>query len=123
VDLQAINYDDYEIIRDEIKIHSCIEGENIIRFYDWLKDGETIYIILEYAEGKTLFDYLNRNHPLSEDFIKKIMRQILNGLQTIHSNRIIHRDLKPENVLLDAHLNAKICDFGWSERIKSRNIR
>lgn len=121
VDLNQINIDDFEIIRDEAGIHSQIRGEGIVEFYDWIKEGDFIYIILEYVDGQTLFEYLNRNHPLSEQFIKKVMRQILNALQHIHNQGIIHRDLKPENVLLDRQLNAKICDFGWSERKKEVN--
>ena len=71
----------------------------------------------------TLFEFINKHHPLSENFIKKVTKQILEGLEVIHKTGVIHKDLKPENVLLDPHLNAKICDFGWSERMKEINIR
>lgn len=115
--------DDYGIIKEEIEIHSTIKGKYIVDFIDWFRDGDLIYIILEFIDGMTLFDYLNRNHPLPEQFIKRVLKQILEGLDVIHKAKIIHKDLKPENVLLDQNLNAKICDFGWSERIKEVNIR
>ena len=88
-----------------------------------MKEGDFIYIILEYVEGCTLFEYLNKHHPLTEGFIKKVMHQVLTALEYVHNQGVIHKDLKPENILLDTQLNAKICDFGWAERKKAVNIR
>ena len=94
-----------------------------MQFIDWMKEGDAIYIVLEYLDNATVFEYVNQHHPLKEDFIKKIVLQTLDALQYLHSHNIIHRDLKPENILLDSSLNAKICDFGWSERKKEVNRR
>lgn len=123
MDLNKINYEDFEIIREEVEIHSNIKHQNIVEFVDWIKDGQVIYIVLEYLTKGTVFDYLNDNHPLKESFIKNVIMHTLNALQYLHNNNIIHRDLKPENILLDNNLDAKICDFGWSERKKEVNIR
>lgn len=104
-------------------IHSTISHPNIVQFIDWMKEGEAIYIVMEYIDNGTVFEYINHNHPLKDDFIKKIIIQTLDALQYLHDSSIIHRDLKPENILLDTNLNVKICDFGWSERKKAVNKR
>jgi serine/threonine protein kinase len=115
--------EDFDIIRDEIEIHSSVQSQGICNFHDWIRETDTFYFVLDYAPNGTLFEYLNTNHPLPEPFIKRVLRQVLHTLQALHNQKIIHKDLKPENILLDSNLNVKICDFGWSERLKERNVR
>lgn len=49
---------------------------------------------------------------LDEKESRRLFQQILSGVDYCHRHMVVHRDLKPENVLLDAHMNAKIADFG-----------
>lgn len=93
-----------------------IEGENVLKQL-YFHDGGTYeelppYIIMEYANGGTLRDYIeNENLGLEEKLT--IMSQIVKGMKSIN-NILIHRDLKPENILINDNL-VKISDFGLSK--------
>lgn len=87
--------------------------KNIIRLFDYFIEGESVSLILEHASKGTMFRYLDKNHKLPEQLIKKFIIQTCEALQYVHNRGIAHRDLKPENLLLDEDLNVKLCDFGW----------
>ena len=72
-------------------------------------------MIMEYAEGGELFDYIIKKDHLSEDEARHIYHQIIDAIDYMHQMGICHRDLKPENILFDStHTNIKIIDFGLS---------
>ena len=72
-------------------------------------------MIMEYAEGGELFDYIIKKDHLSEDETRNIFHQIIDAIDYMHNLGISHRDLKPENILLDSsHTKIKIIDFGLS---------
>ena len=72
-----------------------------------------MFIALELANGGELFDYMNIS-SFSEDEAKYYFRQLISGIEYMHSKAVVHRDLKLENLLLDKELNLKIVDFGYS---------
>src|SRR3981081_2151265 len=68
---------------------------------------------MEYCEGKTLRDVIKRGYLLENvDEIWRLLRQLLEALQYLHTNNVVHRDLKPENVFIDGASNIRIGDFG-----------
>lgn len=69
-----------------------------------------------------LFDYLTSVVTLSEKKTRYIMRQVLEGVQHVHSRGVVHRDLKPENILLDDNLNVKITDFGFAKVLNTNEL-
>ena len=72
-------------------------------------------MIMEYAEGGELFDYIIKKDHLSEDESRRIFHQLIDTIDYMHQMGICHRDLKPENILFDASFkNIKIIDFGLS---------
>ena len=72
-------------------------------------------MIMEYAEGGELFDYIIKKDHLSEEESRKIFHQLIDAIDYMHQMGICHRDLKPENILFDAsYKNIKIIDFGLS---------
>ena len=73
----------------------------------------------EYASRGELFEYLVQHQHLSDVEAMRFFRQIIYGLEYLHSLGICHRDLKPENILLDENLNIKIADFGFARFAKS----
>ncbi|AEV95316.1 Stk1 family PASTA domain-containing Ser/Thr kinase [Pediococcus claussenii] len=85
---------------------------NIVGVYDIGEDHGLNYLVMEYVDGENLKQYIHDNFPLDFKQIIKIMKQILNGVETAHLHGIIHRDLKPQNILIDKNGNAKITDFG-----------
>ena len=101
-------------IKKEISILKKIRHKNIIQIYEVMESNQNIYIAMEICEGKELFDYIIKNKKLKEIEACRIFRQLINGIDYIHSQGIIHRDLKPENILLDENMDIKITDFGLS---------
>ena len=103
----------------EIKIHREINSlkmlnhPNIVNLVEVMKSGKYIGIVLEYASGGELFDYILQHKYLKENVAKKLFAQLVSGVDYMHSKGLIHRDLKLENLLLDKHKNVIISDFGF----------
>ncbi|CAG9332088.1 unnamed protein product [Blepharisma stoltei] len=102
-----------EVLLREISVHKGINHQNVIKLHEHLEDNQNIYLIIEYAEGGSLFQEIQKIGRLSEDVARKYFLQTVIGIQFLHQNQIVHRDIKPENILLDINGNVKICDFGW----------
>ena len=67
---------------------------------------------MEYCEGETLREMIDKQSFTDEKFKFQLIRQILEALQYIHSKQMIHRDLKPSNIFLDKTNQVKLGDFG-----------
>lgn len=103
----------------EIKILQEVKHRNIIELYDIIEDDIAIYMIMEYAEGGELFDYIVKQGRLKEKEAAFFYYQLMEGIEFLHSKKIAHRDLKPENLLLDRDCKTiKIVDFGLSNIYK-----
>ncbi|KAK1127685.1 hypothetical protein K0M31_003180 [Melipona bicolor] len=101
-------------IRREIQIMSSVQHPNIIHIYEVFENREKMVLVMEYAAGGELYDYLSERKVLTEHEARRIFRQIATAIFYCHKHKICHRDLKLENILLDQVGNAKIADFGLS---------
>ena len=101
-------------IEREIKILKLLHHNNIVQLYSVTQTSTTIYLIMEYASGKELFDYIILKKRLPEVEACKFYQQIISGVDYLHKLKVVHRDLKPENLLLDSNKDLKIADFGLS---------
>lgn len=73
------------------------------------ENREKMVLVMEFAAGGELYDYLSERKVLSEDEARRVFRQISTAVYYCHKHKICHRDLKLENILLDEHGNAKVC--------------
>mgnify|MGYP002623992661 CR=1 FL=1 len=105
---------DIKKIRKEINILKRLKHRNVVQLYEIMESKTNLYIIMEYCEGKDLFDYIVKKRFLSEKEACIFFQQIIDGVEYLHLSKITHRDLKPENLLLDKNNRICISDFGLS---------
>jgi serine/threonine protein kinase len=125
-----------KLLSNEITLLKKINHPNIVRLIDLKKTKSHCYIVMEYCNGGDLSGCLKKykaayKRPFSEEIVQYIMRQVVNGINFLHSNKIIHRDLKLDNILVTfpsendkKSLNmmkatAKIIDFGFATKLQA----
>lgn len=94
---------------------STFHHPHIVKVYEVGESHGRGFIAMEYLNGGTVKERLNREHPLPLEQIKKIILQVCDGLTEVHNKGIIHRDLKTGNLMHDANGNIRIMDFGLSK--------
>lgn len=99
-----------------------LSHNNIVGIYDIITDDETMCLVMEYVEGETLKDKINRDGAIPWQQAVKYGIQIANGLAYAHANQIIHKDVKSQNILIDKYDHVKITDFGISQMMNNTTI-
>uniref|UniRef100_A0A8C5KV37 Acetyl-CoA carboxylase kinase n=1 Tax=Jaculus jaculus TaxID=51337 RepID=A0A8C5KV37_JACJA len=99
-------------IKREIQNLKLFRHPHIIKLYQVISTPTDFFMVMEYVSGGELFDYICKHGRVEETEARRLFQQILSAVDYCHRHMVVHRDLKPENVLLDAHMNAKIADFG-----------
>jgi len=99
-----------------------VEHPYIVRLLEVFDTPTKLYLIMEYADGGDLHDYIVRQitqRGLQESLAKRFFAQIVQALAYCHQMRVVHRDLKPENVVVFKKLNVvKLTDFGFSRKFE-----
>ena len=102
-----------QIVKEVKIMYTLSKCAYVIKIVDHFEDEDNIYLVMERAEGGQLWELLNEFGKLTEKTAARILRDVVLGLNTLHSLKIIHRDIKPENILLDKNGKARLSDFGW----------
>jgi eukaryotic-like serine/threonine-protein kinase len=90
-----------------------VQHPGVVRTYDYGEAEGLHYLALEWAEGKSLAEYVHRTGPLAPALVADLVTQLAGALAAAHEAGIIHRDLKPENIIYDpAAQRVKLLDFG-----------
>ena len=109
--------------RKEAQAIAALSHPNIVSVYDvGCSDEGEPYLIMEYVEGRTLKEIINKMGPLSLDRSLDYTHQILAGLNHAHSYGVIHRDIKPQNIMITPEGQVKIMDFGLAMNLTDTTI-
>ncbi|XP_039327078.1 serine/threonine-protein kinase SIK3 isoform X5 [Saimiri boliviensis] len=114
IDKTQLDEENLKKIFREVQIMKMLCHPHIIRLYQVMETERMIYLVTEYASGGEIFDHLVAHGRMAEKEARRKFKQIVTAVYFCHCRNIVHRDLKAENLLLDANLNIKIADFGFS---------
>lgn len=108
-----------ERFRNEATTLSALQHINIITLYDYLEDERGLFLIMEFASGSSLDQYIRKTSgPIPEQKTIYFFNQILDGFAYAHNKGVIHRDIKPSNIIVTNDADIKILDFGIAKILK-----
>lgn len=106
----------------EAQAVASLSHPNVVSIYDVGHQDDIHYIVMEFVDGMTLKDYINKHGALNWQDAIKITIQICSAIEHAHKNNIVHRDIKPHNILLTKDGIAKVTDFGIARAVTSSTI-
>lgn len=98
--------------RDESRAIYSLNHPNIVKIYDVILESQNPAIVMEYVDGITVKDYIQRKGVISIRIAVSLTMQLLRALQHAHDNGIVHRDIKPQNIMVPGDGSIKVMDFG-----------
>lgn len=101
----------------ELEIMAKLDHPYVVKTHCIIQRRNKIYIFMRHAESGDLLQYLQQHGELNEDQAYVWFRQLALAVQYLHTMDIVHRDLKCENILLTAHMNVKLSDFGFARHV------
>eukprot|EP00051_Salpingoeca_urceolata_P019713 m.290903 g.290903 ORF g.290903 m.290903 type:complete len:794 (+) comp19472_c0_seq11:35-2416(+) len=123
IPVEEMTTEERQAALNEVRVLKILHNPNIIAYFDSFVEEKALMIVMEFAEGGTIFEYLqSREELLDEDEVMHLFLQMVISLQHVHAQNILHRDLKTQNIMLDKHQKVvKIGDFGISKVLSSKS--
>ena len=115
---KIVDSSDVDRVSREINILKILRHPVVVQLYEIIESEKELFLIMEYARGGELFEFIVSHKRVREKEAAKFLQQIISGIEYLHKLGICHRDLKPENLLMDDYNNIKIVDFGLSNIYK-----
>ena len=106
---------------DEAAALYGFDHPNIVRVTDTFEENGTAYYVMEYIDGSSLANIVEKNGPLSEEKALGYIRQVADALKYVHSQNYLHLDVKPHNIMVDGNDRAVLIDFGVSKQYDEAN--
>lgn len=107
-----------ERFKNEASMLSQLHHPNIVQLYDYVEMDQGVFLVMEYAEGQTLDEYIEKvTGPIPEEKAIPMFSKILDGVAYAHKKNVVHRDIKPSNIIISAEGMVKILDFGIAKII------
>ncbi len=86
---------------------------NVVRVLNFFRANQTVYLVMRYEQGRTLQEDIARQRgSLRENYVRRVMTLMLNGLREVHTNKLLHLDLKPANIYVRKDDTPVLLDFG-----------
>ena len=111
----------FDRFKREAEIGMMLDHPAVMKVYDY-KQGNHVYMVMEWVDGTLLRHILRSGGPLSEERAIRLTVNILSALEHIHSRGVAHRDLKPENIMVDDEDKIKLIDFGIASKSDARRL-
>ena len=111
-----------ENFRREAQAAAALLHPNVVSVYDVNETGGIYYIVMEYVEGITLKQYIDKNGKIPVKEATSIAIQVAQGMEAAHNAGIVHRDIKPANVLISREGKIKVTDFGIARTTTANTI-
>lgn len=108
--------------RREAQAATSLAHENVVSIYDVGEEDDVYYIVMEYVEGPTLKELIQKEGAVTLDRTIHIMSQVMSAISHAHANHIVHRDIKPHNILISKDDVVKVTDFGIARAMSSATI-
>ncbi|KAF5375200.1 hypothetical protein D9758_000355 [Tetrapyrgos nigripes] len=100
-----------------------LDHPHIVHYLGWEEGPDNLCIFMEYVSGGTIRSCLDTHGAFQDEITRSFTKQILDGLQYLHSRGVIHRDLKADNILVESDGTCKISDFGISKQAQEIEAR
>jgi serine/threonine protein kinase len=109
------------LIREFNLLHQ-MDHAFIAKTYEIFDDDEFQYLVMEFACGGTLANFITTNGPITEHHARTLFLQLIYALEYLHQTSCIpHRDLRAENIMLDKHGNLRLIDFGLAGAVQAHS--
>eukprot|EP01017_Pseudomicrothorax_dubius_P028439 TRINITY_DN3378_c0_g1_i1.p1 TRINITY_DN3378_c0_g1~~TRINITY_DN3378_c0_g1_i1.p1 ORF type:complete len:1082 (+),score=271.01 TRINITY_DN3378_c0_g1_i1:140-3385(+) len=117
VSLANIKDDELLSIQSEINLLKLLKHENIVKYIDNIATETHLNIVLEYVESGSLASIIKKFGAFPESLVAIYIKQVLTGLDYLHSQGVVHRDIKGANILTTKEGVVKLADFGVATKL------
>ena len=114
--IRKADHENAKIMR-EIQFLSKLKHENIIEYYGRVDTKSHFWIVMEFAENGSLFDYLKDKDSLDQDLKIKWQLEATRSIEYLQTKDVTHGDIKSPNYVINSHLTLKLCDFGIARHL------